>query len=163
MPTELQGGVADTALDTAVLGRSLPLMLLRAREAVMDRFRPLLMRTGVTEQQWRVLRVLAESGPMEAGSVARGACLLPPSLSRIIKTLEGLEYIETRRGRADARRVVLSLTRKGRRFVRETMKEGTKIYAAIEAEYGTEELEQLFAMLQRVETVLGRSGDTRDG
>lgn len=156
MPAEIQGGVADAA----ILERSLPLMLLRAREAVMDRFRPLLQRTGVTEQQWRVLRVLAEGGAMEAGAVARGACLLPPSLSRIIKTLEGLELIDTRRGRADARRVVLSLTRKGRKFVRETMKEGAKIYAEIEAEYGTGELEQLFAMLQRVETVLGRSAES---
>jgi homoprotocatechuate degradation regulator HpaR len=81
----VQGGVADSA----ALDRSLPLMLLRAREAVMDRFRPLLMRTGVTEQQWRVMRVLAEGGAMEAGAVARAACLLPPSLSRIIRTLEG--------------------------------------------------------------------------
>lgn len=138
-------------------------MLLRAREAVMDRFRPLLMRTGVTEQQWRVMRVLAEGGAMEAGAVARAACLLPPSLSRIIRTLEGAALIRTERSAEDGRRVVLSLTRKGRKLVRDTLQEGAKIYAMIEAEYGTEELNTLFAMLQRVQTVLVRSDDPSGG
>ena len=40
--------------------RSLPMQLLRAREAVMQRFRPMLHQHGVTEQQWRVIRVLVE-------------------------------------------------------------------------------------------------------
>ena len=42
--------------------RSLPIMLLRAREAVMKRFRPMLKAHGLSEQQWRVLRVLNETG-----------------------------------------------------------------------------------------------------
>jgi hypothetical protein len=37
--------------------RALPIALLRAREAVMVRFRPILRYHGVTEQQWRVMRV----------------------------------------------------------------------------------------------------------
>ena len=41
--------------------RSLPMALLRARELLMERFRPMLSAHGVTEQQWRVLRVLHES------------------------------------------------------------------------------------------------------
>ncbi len=129
----------------------------------MDRFRPLLIRTGVTEQQWRVMRVLAEGGAMEAGAVARAACLLPPSLSRIIRTLEGLELIRAERSTEDARRVVLSLTRKGRKLVRVTLAEGAKIYASIEAEYGSKELDTLFAMLQRVQAVLARSDTPTDG
>src|SRR5208283_3623306 len=39
--------------------RSLPMSLLRAREAVMRHFRPSLRRHGLTEQQWRILRALA--------------------------------------------------------------------------------------------------------
>ena len=39
---------------------SLPMMLLRAREAVMGRFRPMLREFDLTEQQWRIIRVLAE-------------------------------------------------------------------------------------------------------
>ena len=39
--------------------RSLPMSLLRAREAVMRQFRPSLRDHGLTEQQWRILRALA--------------------------------------------------------------------------------------------------------
>jgi len=32
--------------------------LLKAREAAMERFRPMLREHGLTEQQWRVIRAL---------------------------------------------------------------------------------------------------------
>ena len=51
--------------------RALPIALLEAREAVMSRFRPMLATHDITEQQWRVLRVLAEAGPLEATELAR--------------------------------------------------------------------------------------------
>ena len=38
--------------------QSLPMELLKAREAAMARFRPMLRSHGLTEQQWRVLRAL---------------------------------------------------------------------------------------------------------
>ncbi len=41
-------------------GRSLPIALLRARESLMARFRPMLAAHGFTEQQWRVLRIVGE-------------------------------------------------------------------------------------------------------
>ena len=62
--------------------------MLRAREAIMLSFRPLLAKHGFTEQQWRVLRVLGEKGTSDAGQVAFEACILAPSLSRIIGKLE---------------------------------------------------------------------------
>ena len=68
--------------------RALPIALLRAREAVMARFRPILQARDVTEQQWRVIRVLGEESPLDASEVADRACVLAPSLTRIIKALE---------------------------------------------------------------------------
>ena len=53
------------------LGQSLPLRLLMAREAVMERFRPHLNGAGITEQQWRVLRALCEVEEMDAGELAK--------------------------------------------------------------------------------------------
>jgi hypothetical protein len=48
------------ALDTSrSFARSLPMALLKAREAVMVRFRPSLRAHGLTEQQWRVLRIMS--------------------------------------------------------------------------------------------------------
>ena len=49
--------------------RSLAFALLRAREKVMTPIRAMLAEAGITEQQWRVLRVLDEFGPLEASKV----------------------------------------------------------------------------------------------
>jgi hypothetical protein len=63
--------------------QSLPIALLRAREAVMAYFRPHHRKGGITEQQWRVIRVLYLDGETDATSLARCSYLLAPSLSRI--------------------------------------------------------------------------------
>ena len=39
---------------------ALPIALLRTREAVMAKFRPHLAEYGMTEQQWRVIRVVQQ-------------------------------------------------------------------------------------------------------
>ena len=54
----------------------------------MARFRPILAARDVTEQQWRVIRVLGEESPLDASEAADRACVLAPSLTRIIKALE---------------------------------------------------------------------------
>ena len=51
-------------------GRSLPIALIRARVGVMSPIRDMLSETGITEQQWRVLRVLAEFGRMDTKTLA---------------------------------------------------------------------------------------------
>src|ERR1700681_3876673 len=60
--------------------RSLPMSLLRAREAVMRQFRPSLRNHGLTEQQWRILRALAAVDAIEVTEMARLAFLLGPRL-----------------------------------------------------------------------------------
>ena len=73
---------------------SLPMALLKAREAAMRVFRPLLAEHGLTEQQWRALRALAAApADLEVGVLAEHTFLLSPSLSRILSTLEGRELV----------------------------------------------------------------------
>src|SRR3954467_12736522 len=86
--------------------RSLPMSLLRAREAVMRQFRPSLRDHGLTEQQWRILRALASVETIEVTELARVAFLLGPSLSRILRDLETRQLIERRTAEADLRRGV---------------------------------------------------------
>ena len=81
--------------------QSLPIALLRAREAVMQHFRLLHRKGKVTEQQWRVLRVLYLEGEMDAGKLANHSFLLAPSLSRILKDLESAEHIKRRASATD--------------------------------------------------------------
>jgi len=73
--------------------RSLPIALIRAREGVMAPIRDMLSETGITEQQWRVLRVLAEYGQMDTKTLADRSSLLFPSLTRIAATLRFKEVL----------------------------------------------------------------------
>ncbi|MGL4281189.1 MAG: MarR family transcriptional regulator, partial [Albidovulum sp.] len=79
---------ARTPGNLAETRRTLPIALLRAREAVMERFRPLLAAHDISEQQWRVMRVLQEAGESDATQLSRAANVLAPSLTRMLRTLE---------------------------------------------------------------------------
>ena len=70
------------------INRSLPMQLLHARESVMSLFRPMLRSFGITDQQWRVIRVLATQENVEAFELSQQSMILPPSLTRILKNLE---------------------------------------------------------------------------
>jgi len=115
------------------LANSLPLKLLQAREAVMERFRPHLAAHDVTEQQWRVLRALAEAGEIDASRLADTICLLLPSLSRIIPDLEARGLVERRRAEGDRRTSLISLTKNGRALFDTMSKRSEAIYRDLEA------------------------------
>jgi len=127
--------------------RALPLALLRAREAVMVRFRPLLAERDMTEQQWRVVRVLGEDSPLDASEVANRACVLAPSLTRIIRALEDRKLITRDRDTGDGRRISLAIAPAGLAMIRELTPEIRLIYAHLEASYGRERMERLLDML----------------
>ena len=144
--------------------QSLPMALLRAREAVMRRFRPGLRRHGVTEQQWRVLRALAHSGPMEVTELAGATFLLAPSLSRILPDMETRALIRRTQADADLRRSVISLEPKGCDLIATHAPYSEEIYDEIERIFGTERLAQLFSLLQRTRgSPAGAGGRARQG
>ncbi|EMP56242.1 Homoprotocatechuate degradative operon repressor [Marinobacter santoriniensis NKSG1] len=89
---------------------SLPLRLLKAREAAMAFFRPLLQEIPLTEQQWRVIRALNEFEELESKQLAELCCILSPSLTGIINRLEQQGYIKRRKSSEDQRRILISLT-----------------------------------------------------
>lgn len=136
------------------LDQSFPLKLLRAREAVMEHFRPHLHAHGVTEQQWRVLRALAEGGPAEAGALARRVFLLMPSLSRILRDLAAAGLLKRSSKAADGRVAVISLTPKGRGLFQRMSEESEHIYAALEATIGRDKFEALAGELEHLIALL---------
>jgi len=115
---------------------SLPMELLRAREAAMARFRPVLREHGLTEQQWRVVRTLADGGPIDAGELARRSFLLAPSLTRILQFLEKEGLVARSSDRNDQRRSVLALTDKGQQVFARVGPDSELRYAEIESEFG---------------------------
>jgi len=121
--------------------------LLRAREVIMAHFRPMLMAHEVTEQQWRVLRVLAETRSVDASELAERASILPPSLTRIIRTLQDRKLITRGRLDEDGRRVILNITPAGLELLDKLAPERRAIYQAIEDRYGSEKLQALLDLL----------------
>jgi homoprotocatechuate degradation regulator HpaR len=131
--------------------RSLPMSLLRAREAVMRHFRSSLRDHGLTEQQWRILRALASVDAIEVTELARVAFLLGPSLSRILRDLEARHLIERRAAKADLRRGVVSISAKGLKLIEAVAPSSEAIYAAITKRYGARKLRELQNMLHELE------------
>jgi len=134
--------------------RSLPMSLLRAREAVMRQFRPSLRHHGLTEQQWRILRALAAVETIEVTELARTAFLLGPSLSRILRDLEARQLIERRVAEADQRRAVVSISADGLKLIEAVAPSSEAIYAAITRRYGARKLAELQDMLGVLERSL---------
>ena len=148
--------------------RSLPMSLLRAREAVMRQFRPSLRDHGLTEQQWRILRALAAVDTIEVTELAHVAFLLGPSLSRILRDLEARHLIERRVAKADQRRGLVSISAKGVKLIEAVAPTSEAIYAAITRRYGARKLAELQDMLHELETSLselqaGGAGDAEAG
>jgi len=126
--------------------RALPIALMRAREATLAPFRRELDKVGLTAQQWRVIRALAEGDPRNAGELSEICVLMPPSLSRILKSLTERGYIE-RMMDDDARRRRVRLTDKGREKYDEMAVRSSEIYARLEGAFGTERMEDVLDLL----------------
>ena len=147
--------------------RSLPMSLLRAREAVMRQFRPSLREHGLTEQQWRILRALAAVDTIEVTELARSAFLLGPSLSRILRDLEARRLIERKAAKTDLRRFMVSISDKGLKLMERVAPTSEEIYATITRRYGARRLVELQDMLGELEASLAGleiigEGDTED-
>ena len=130
--------------------RNLPLLLLQAREQVIARFRPLLNAHGVTEQQWRVVRVLLETGPLEPREIARLCRISGPSLAGVLTRMEELGLVTRRRFDRDQRRVRVSLTPRSRTLATSMAPKVEAQYRQIEAQVGKPACQRLFRVLDEV-------------
>ncbi len=136
--------------------RSLPMQLMRAREAVMRRFRPHLAEHGFSEQQWRIVRALADAGEMEIGALSEHCQIHGASLSRMLPKLARAGLIGRQNHKQDQRRVVVSITPKGRAVFRSVAPESEEIYAAMEREIGAAKLRELYRLLDEIIETLPR-------
>lgn len=130
--------------------RSLPMALMRARESVMARFRPILAEHDLTEQQWRVLRALGDSASaMSVGELADRTLLLGPSLSRMLASMERRGLIH-RTPASDARRAEIVITDRGRGLLGTIGPSSEAAYALIERQLDEGELDELHRLLHKI-------------
>ena len=133
---------------------SLPMELLKAREAAMSRFRPMLRSHGLTEQQWRVIRALADYRNIDASELAQRSFLLAPSLTRILQHLESEGLIRRTPDTSDQRRSVLTLTAGGRKLFAAVAPDSAALYEDIEAEFGERRMRLLYELLEEFHRTL---------
>jgi len=137
------------------VSQSLPVRLLRAREAVMFRLRPTLREHNITEQQWRVLRTIRDLKETEITALAGRVFLLPPSLSRILKDLEARGLIDRRVSVNDQRRAIVSLTPGGHAMIAEAEPDLKIAVSQMGELFGADRMAELHRLLTELETVLG--------
>ena len=130
---------------------SVTLALLQAREALMTHFRPALNDVGLTEQQWRIIRILAQYGELESTHLAEKACILKPSLTGIIRRLGEMELVHRRRGDTDQRFVFIHLTKEGEDIFKQMSVEMEKRYQNIHRQIGDEKMAKLLELLHEVQ------------
>lgn len=139
---------------TPFIHRNLPRLLLQARESVMAQARPRLREHDLSDQQWRVLRVLGENlaqgAGIETGRVAREAFILGPSLTGVLSRMERDGLICRTRDSNDQRRSVVQATAKGLRIVKKLSGAIEAHYAWMEESLGEQKLSQLYALLDDV-------------
>ncbi|HET8745613.1 MAG TPA: homoprotocatechuate degradation operon regulator HpaR [Ramlibacter sp.] len=137
-------------MSPAFAHRNLPRLLLQARESLMARTRPSLREHVLSDQQWRVLRVLGEHGTLETGRVAREATILGPSLTGVLARMERDGLIRRERDPSDQRRTVVEATPKGLKMVDRLSTTVEMHYQWLEQSLGKQKLTQLYALLDEL-------------
>ena len=139
-----------TARGGSVGRRNLPLMLLQAREGLLQHFRPIFHRFGLTEQQWRILRVVSDHARLEQHEIVSFCQISGPSLSNILSRLEEIGYVTRERSKEDHRKVFVMLGRRGQVLVGDVAPYVDARYRELERALGTELMSSLFTVLDRL-------------
>ena len=110
----------------------------------------------ITEQQWRVLRVLDENGPMEPTRIADEACLLLPSLTRILQKLEQKKMIQRKTDKMDRRRQIVRIAPAGTKLIEANLDRSAELLEEMRQKMGSERWDKLLDLLHELHEAQGR-------
>lgn len=131
-----------------ITSRNLPLLLLKARDRLLSNFRTTFNRFGVTEQQWRILRVLDEFGQLEPREICEMCQILSPSMAGVLARMEDVGLIKRNRVQEDQRRVMVRLAAKGDKLITEIAPLIDARYRELEEAFGKKMFDDLFKALE---------------
>ncbi len=139
--------------------RNLPQLMLQSREALMQRFRPMLNGQGVTEQQWRILRALLQEDGLEPRQLCERCLISSPSIAGVLARMEEAGLIQRERMAHDQRRVRVTLTPQAQ-TMGEAMAPLVELqYAELEKVVGVEALQGVYdaldTLLQKLDAAPG--------
>lgn len=121
----------------------------------MGFFRPLLNRYNLTEQQWRVIRILKQTpdSTLESRQLADLACILRPSLTGVLVRLERDGLVSRWKPETDQRRLCVTLTDQGEALFQEMSSEMVRQYQKIQEKLGQENFDTLMQLLSKLENI----------
>lgn len=134
--------------DLLALERQVCFALVVASRSILSVYRPLLEPLGLTHPQYLVMLALWGDAPLSVGEIGEKLWLDSPTLSPLLKRLEGAGLITRTRSSDDERMVVVDLTARGRALREEAL----AIPPAVIAQLGVPiaELESLREALNRL-------------
>lgn len=133
--------------------------LLAAREAAMAPMRHVLREEGLTDQQWRVLRILIDESGIDPTRLAHAALLQPPSVTRIIRDMAARGLIERQPDPAGQRRSILRVLPEGERIFARVSKNAARVLDLYDDYFGHKRLDALRRELIELTAVLTRLKD----
>ncbi len=129
---------------------SLPMILNRTLDSIMPPYRELFARHDLTEQQWRIMRVLWTDGKVTSIELSRRTLLAPASLVGILDRLEKKGLINRVRSTTDRRAVHVLATARGRDLEAVVTPEVLAIQTRIRACVSDDEWQSMQATLEKI-------------
>ncbi len=126
------------------------LALIRAKDVVGAPLREALAGSGISEAQWRVLRLLDVLGPQTARDIAANAEVLPPSFTRISASLIEAGLVIRARNNKDQRSKYFAISAIGRDLLARHLATIDTAIAKQRAKLGEAEYQRLLSLLEKL-------------
>ncbi len=110
---------------------------------------------GITLQQWRVLVVVSQFGPLYPGALAEWMGVHPSNATRACDALVRARLLDRREDPGDRRRMALTLTRKGEKLVATLLEHRRRAIAAILDEMPATQRRKLATAMQEFADAAG--------
>ena len=130
-------------------------ILREARSAHKQRLQPILRELDLTEDQWRVLKVLSKNAEnsdlgLDAKSITQQTGIVAPSLSGVLSRMERDGLINRSKSEIDARFTFIKSTPLGKEKLNIFAKIVQNYYSALEESMGEEKTNQLYQLLNEL-------------
>ena len=128
------------------------MMLYKSLDGVMPLYRDLFAGHDLTEQQWRVLRVVWRHNNVTSAELSEQTLLAAPSLVGIVDRLENKGFVSRIRSADDRRQIFVVATSRGQQLQQQIFPQLAKIEALLKSRVTTEEWAMLEHILCKVST-----------
>ena len=128
---------------------SLTMQMYKALDAIMPEYRNLFYKYDLTEQQWRILRVLWTENNITVAQLSKITLLPAPSLVGILDRLVKKNLLIRNRSDKDRRQVQISLTTKGQELQQLVAPSVLAIHSRLKARVSNEEWQSLERLLKK--------------